>query len=686
MTASRALRAACASEEEWPMHIARSSSSCQPSVRPLRTGLAGVLLAFAACQIGAADLTDLTLEQLLDIPIYSASKFEQRASDSPAAVTVVTREDIRTYGWRTLSEVLRSVRGFYVHYDHAYEYVGIRGFARPQDYNSRLLLLIDGYRTNDPIYDMAYIGTDAVLDLDLVERIEIVRGPGSSVYGGNALFGVVNVITRNATQIGGTELGLGYGSFDTWEGRASYGRRFANGSELVASISGMHSDGPDLYFPEFDAPESSFGRTDADFERNWRFFGRLSFEGLRLTAAASSRDKGYPTGAFGTLFGDPSNATIDSRAFVDLSYYREIALGHQLSGRLFWADYTYNSPTKYASAEEGAAPIQNDDNARGNWWGAELKLVSDLSPKHKLVAGIEYQKNYRQNQSNYDDDPYFLYYDDRRRSERAGVFAESNYQWTEAFKLSLGARYDKVTGQSGEVSPRVGLVYRLSDQTVAKALYGSAFRAPNAYELRFTDPSQTLASEKIKTWEAGIEHYLTGQTRLLATGYRYRMEGLLDPVVEVEDGPLRYQNVGDVTAEGLELEAEHQWSGGARLRASLDLQRTEDKQNERLTNSPRAQFKLNASAPLPWWSLLLGAEGQWMSSRKTDLGSVPGFGLVNLTLSQPSRGPGWEWSATVRNLFDRAYFDPAAFDVYVPDRDRFEQLGRTFRLKGVLRF
>jgi iron complex outermembrane receptor protein len=658
-----------------------------------RVGACLVALLCAGLQhraLAAQELTELSLEQLLDVPIVSASKFAQKVSEAPSAVTVITRDDIRQYGWRTVSEVLRSVRGFFVHYDRAYEYVGVRGFARPQDYNSRLLLLIDGYRTNDPLYDMAYVGTDAVLDLDLVDRIEIVRGPGSSVYGGNALFGVINIVTRGAAQIDGVELGARYSSFNTREGRATLGKRFDNGAELVASVSGMDSAGPDLFFPEFDAPETNFGRTTGtDYARNGRFFARLSQEGLSVTAAASRREKGNPSGAFGGLFNDPTSGTMDSQAFVDVGYYRDLSAETQLSGRVFWADYAYHGPTLFPG-DEDVPPILNHDNGRGTWWGAEAKVVTDLSPRNKLVAGIEYQRNYRQNQSNYDDDPYFLYFDDRRRSERAGIFAQDEFQWTDALKLSLGARYDKVTAQQGQVSPRLGLIYRSSEQTVWKLLYGSAFRAPNVYESFYIFPelqkaNPALQPERIKTYEAGIEHYLAKQTRLLATVYVYRIENLIEQV-EAEDELLQFQNVGAVTARGLELEAEHQWNNGARLRASLELQRTRDVQGAQLTNSPRAMAKMNFSTPLPWGSLRLGAEGQWLSSRKTDVGTVPAYGVANLTLLRPLAKDGWEVSASVFNLFDRRYADPVAPDVAVQSRDRMEQDGRTFRIKVVHRF
>ena len=155
-----------------------------------------LLLTLASCAPvaqGAQELTEMSLDQLLDIPVVSASRFEQKSSETPSTVSVVTQDDIRQYGWRTLGEVLRSLRGFYVHYDRGYEYVGTRGFARPQDFNTRVLLLVDGHRMNDAVYDTAYIGTDSIIDLDLVDHIEVIRGPGSSIYGSNALFGVINV-------------------------------------------------------------------------------------------------------------------------------------------------------------------------------------------------------------------------------------------------------------------------------------------------------------------------------------------------------------------------------------------------------------------------------------------------------------------------------------------------------------
>ena len=126
------------------------------------------------------DLTEMSLEDLMEIEVdsvYGASKYLQKVTQAPASISIVTAEEIQKYGYRTLADVLRSVRGFYITYDRNYSYVGVRGFARPGDFNSRILVLVDGHRVNDNIFDQAFLGTDFPVDIDLIDRIEVIRGP-----------------------------------------------------------------------------------------------------------------------------------------------------------------------------------------------------------------------------------------------------------------------------------------------------------------------------------------------------------------------------------------------------------------------------------------------------------------------------------------------------------------------------
>lgn len=176
-----------------------------------------------------SDLTKLSLEDLLKVEVAGASKYLQKSAEAPASVSIITSDEIARFGYRTFSELLNGVRGFWVNYDRNYSYAGTRGFGRPGDYNTRILFLIDGHRLNDNIYDGAYIGTDFPLDLDLIDRVEIIRGPGSSVYGTNAFFAVVNVITKRGVQLSGAEAAFEYGSLNSFRGRMSFGRKFRSG-------------------------------------------------------------------------------------------------------------------------------------------------------------------------------------------------------------------------------------------------------------------------------------------------------------------------------------------------------------------------------------------------------------------------------------------------------------------------
>ena len=172
------------------------------------------LLLARACSVGAADarpsvtnLADLSIEQLMEIPVetvYGASKYEQKVTQAPSSITIVTADEIKKFGYRTLADVLRGVRGLYVSDDRNYSYLGLRGFLRPGDYNTRILMMIDGHRMNDNVYDGAYFSREAMLDVDLIDRVEVIRGPSSSIYGSSAFFGIVNVITKRGGEMSRT--------------------------------------------------------------------------------------------------------------------------------------------------------------------------------------------------------------------------------------------------------------------------------------------------------------------------------------------------------------------------------------------------------------------------------------------------------------------------------------------------
>ncbi|OQX01114.1 MAG: hypothetical protein BWK80_60640, partial [Desulfobacteraceae bacterium IS3] len=189
------------------------------------------------------ELRWIKAEAEADAFVWSASKYEQKISEAPSLVSIVTSEKIKKFGWRRLTDVLQNAGGIYISYERNYHYIGVRGFNRPGDLNTKVLLLTDGHRINDNIFEQASIGADFPVDIDLIDRIEITRGPGSCLYGNNAFFGVINVITKKGKDISGTETSVSAGSYDTYSGRFTYGNKFSDNNDLLISGSVYDSKG-----------------------------------------------------------------------------------------------------------------------------------------------------------------------------------------------------------------------------------------------------------------------------------------------------------------------------------------------------------------------------------------------------------------------------------------------------------
>src|SRR5580658_3222464 len=213
----------------------------------LVTSLLLVFTAVATAQKKTTDLADASLEELGNVQVYSASKHLQSTSDAPSAVTIITADEIQKYGYRNLADILRSVPGFYVTYDRDYTFVGVRGFGRLGDWNSRILVLIDGHRINNNVLGQAMLGNEFLVDVDMIDRVEIVCAPSSSLYGANAFFAVINVFTRTAKELKDWELSFQTGSFGTFEGRATYGHQF-HGLGVLLSGTFYNSQGQTLFF------------------------------------------------------------------------------------------------------------------------------------------------------------------------------------------------------------------------------------------------------------------------------------------------------------------------------------------------------------------------------------------------------------------------------------------------------
>jgi len=657
----------------------------------LRVGFAMVFLAFAALAVSQAqvdqDLMSMNLEDLSRVKVFSASRHFEDARKAPSSVSILTAADIRRNGWRTLGDALRSLRGFYTSYDRKTLFLGVRGFMRPGDNNSRVLLLVNGHRLNDEVYDGAAIGTAFSLDLDLVDHIEIVRGPGSSLFGTNAMFGVINVITRTAGSQTSIETSDDTGSFQSRTGRVTLSTSKGNRSALL-SASYNHSPGhPSLFFPQFASPLTNNGYAEnMDGGRFETIFADLRSGGFRLQGAFSDSKKKFSTAALGTLFNNPADWAEDTHAYVDASWHKTAWSGTDIDLRLFYDNYD----------QVGSGAIRNPSipgtltalvKSRSDSAGAEANVTHEFG-RFIITAGADYQYSLRVLErtilvgvgtiSRADNTPWF-----------AAVYGDAEINLVPKLILHAGGRIDRYSTFGGAVDPRFALVYTPGAHTAVKYILGEAFQTPSDAEQFYNDPINVLPPpvkllpEQILSNEFVVEQNLRPWFSVTADVFYNRLHNLLTAAPAGIPGYTWIVNDGQVDAKGLELEVAAEGSSGLGARVSYTATAaTENGVTTRAVNSPVTQAKLNATSPLSKHAfasvelLYVGAMTDYRGTR------VPSYVLPNVTVYTNPLWGGWVLSSSLYNTTNSRWFSPMGpFD----PEDQIKLDGRTWRFKVTYR-
>lgn len=637
-------------------------------------------LAWSGAVLAQEDLAQRPLGALLNMEVSGASKFPATLSETAAAATVITSEQIRAFGYATLGEVLRSVRGVLVSTDRTYTYLGIRGLSVPGDYNTRVLLLIDGNRSNDTVYDQALLGSEFPIDLDTIDRVEFIPGQGSAIHGANALYGVVNVVTKKATGVAETQASMTLAQGNSRQVRVGQSVSLPGGGNLLLSATALRMTGTDArYAPEAPGMDERIS-SRTDHEQGSKLFAKYAYGELSASFIYADRTKGL-TNSSGALFGDPRSQYRDSEALLDVSLSRRFndtdrwKLRVYAGGYDFTGDYAVGSP---------AAAIANRDTGTSRWLGIEGNLFVERVDDHKLVLGWDAMWSPRRDQANFDLSPPVTYLDDRRQTSRVSAFVEDQWSPTRALTLTLGARYDKARDATGALSPRVAAVWRTTDSLSLKAVHGSAYRPPNAYEAYYTTPDSyrgnpNLKSERVSGNEVSAEFRPSSSDRWTLSAFRNTTDRLLVQTLDDSDGRLVYRNTGSFDVRGIEAEYEHVWDSGAALRANVSSYDYGGvSASEIASASARRLGKLAASAPIAERTTL--ALETILVSRR---GGVSGHGVSNLTLVRSFERPRARISMSLLDVFDRAPAEPGGDSVLQPPTPGY---GRSLRVKLELAF
>ncbi len=504
--------------------------------------------------------------------VVGAAKREQSLGTVASAVTVLTSDHLRRYGYRSLAEALRGAAGVFVVDDRQIERIGVRGVQLLGDANTRVLILIDGTPLNEPWAQFVDGSTALPVSLDDVARIEIIRGPVSSIYGTNAFFGIINIVTLEADKspraYGRTTLD----SYGTFGGNAAFNTGDIN-RQVRGSVSFKQRMGESLTYT--DLPMAT-DQTSADGGQ--ALFGSLAvnFDRLFFQARAYERTRELPGAPYDSAIGSDQNTNQDRHFLAELGYTRDVTDKVTIGARIYGNKYTYAN-----NLVRAAGPF--DTEADAQWYGGEVRVLADLLEQKNLLAittGASYEATSTESMASTKPDPIVTDF------SIAGAYLEASSEPLPWIAATVGARFDRNSEFTNELSPRAALFLRKGEAYGAKLLYAEGFRNPSIFEAYYDDDARfspvldgdsrtQLRPETIRAYEVvAYGRPFTG-VKLRVSAWEWRLADLLkrqeffDPATN--EPRFRYQNSGPLVSRGAEVETSYRDLAGrsAYLNASF---------------------------------------------------------------------------------------------------------------------
>ncbi|GIX30661.1 MAG: hypothetical protein KatS3mg124_1133 [Porticoccaceae bacterium] len=674
--------------------------------------LLGLLVALGAvAEEGEEELLGLYgSEDFLSI----ATGFRQPLAQAPAVATVIDEEQIRRLGARDLDEVLATVPGLHVSYNHQgyfpiYVFRGIYAGFNPQ-----VLILVDGV----PQTQLFTGGKNFVwggFPAELIERVEIIRGPGSAIYGADASAGVINVITKGTNGPPARELGVEVGSFDSrgafghwreplgtgefylggraWRTDGEGGRVARDAQSLLDALTGTNAS---------QAPgEVRRGRTLLDLVVAARWGS------LALKALYQGR-RGVETGAGIAQALDPRGAFASDRLQLSANWVRALAPDLELraSGSFLATsqeserDALLFPPGTTGPSGMGFFPegvIGNPEVWERHWRGGAVFHYTGLAG-HDLALGLGFhegevyrtreEKNYCLDEAScayllprlaserlvdVADTPFVFLAEGRRRNRY--LYLQDVWDLAPDWQLTAGVRHDRYSDFGDTTNPRLALVWSVARELSAKLLYGRAFRAPSFGETRtFNNPANLgnpeLDPERLESLELALDYRPRHDLELRLNAFRYSWDDIVLFVPDPGGGMATARNAGRQTGHGLEGELDWRPLRGFALRGNLAWQSsTNARTNQTAANAPRLQAYLEGTWRFrPGWSATLSA--LWVGERERDPGDprkpLGAWLRCDLALRGEFSERGVEFTVRAANLFDEDLREPTPLGVPAP--------------------
>lgn len=616
---------------------------------------------------------------------------------APSVATVVTTNEIRAMGATSLDEILETVPGLHVTPSGNYNNPiwSIRGVHT--SVNPEALLLVNGVP-----FTFNYAGSRPakfLMPVSMISRVEVVRGPGSALYGADAFSGVINVITKDNFEIDGTRAGARVGSFDGYDGWLQHGGQYG-GWDLAMGLEWNKSTGDDHRTVDADymqakgqaalsnAPgplDSQFDNVDANLQ--------LRRGDWDLHIYGSLQEAGAGPGGFQAItYGNDLDASI---LLTDLAYRNDHAVTNwELGGRVYYSyihqdDLIQFLPKGYTLFPKNTftnTPMQGDPIQTSEDGGVETFALYSGFSDHRLRLGAGFKSNefepdqYKNfpptispnGEMVHITDPAQIYIKNANRHIWYGLIQDEWYL-ARGWELTAGVRYDEYSDFGSTTNPRAALVWETTPALTTKLLYGQAFRSPSFAEQYITNNPNAQANPdllpgEIETMELAFDYQPTARLRTALNLFSATTSDMVQLIKLIEEGDTtkKFHNYNDLRSNGFEVELEWQALEQLTIKSNFAYQRSKNtKIDAWVHDAPEMQFYLN-----PHWTFLTNwsVDGQyyWIGDRRREKADpredVDSFQVVNLTLRRENIAKHWEAAVAVRNLFDDDGREPSPYD------------------------
>lgn len=534
----------------------------------------------------AVDLYEMSLEDLMNTEVITASKKGEKISDAPATVVVITAEQIKQFGWKDLKDIFRAIPSTDVSYDVQGEIrtlVTMRGVLG----NQKILVLQDGQRQNPITGERFVYGNN--IPLNFYKRIEIVYGPASALYGAEAYAGVINMITKDGADIDGIEVNTGYVSTNAFVGDIMFGKKVDENTDVIVGARVYNGSDFPLHEEYTDSVDYASvnqytGKLAEESQqypiKNWNLFTKIKYKNLTIgadwqheyeTNAPSCIPTQYAYIAKNVWSQDIRHAyaTLDVVKKEKFNAHTTLTLG----------DYTVNPSSNFtivsgdqSSARPGYKYAHSgyvEGLAQVDWTpcdhfsligGASYSMVNSF-PKTQNLDGIPFGTNGApvDDLSQFVDSNGYVFglkgftdsLFDVRKYSNIGSFLQAKISPMKELAITLGGRFDYNTDYGVTVNPRIGVVYQPIEKLSIKGMFGTSYIQPsnyykwenwaNPYAMHI--PNENIKPETLMSFELSAKYYVTKNTSISFSAFRNNMKNMIVPTVaNAQDGGYSYYN------------------------------------------------------------------------------------------------------------------------------------------------